>query len=61
MCVLEFFIFYSNGRPPATISFNRPDFWPHFVSREDLGKPWVDLFQIAHTHALGGVDVPFGF
>ena len=32
-----------------------PDFWALFC----FGKPWVDLFHIAHTHLLGGVDVPF--
>ena len=37
-----------------------PDFWPDFVSGADLGNPWVALFFIAHTHPLGGVDVPFG-
>ena len=34
------------------ISFNMPDFWPHFVSGADLGNPWVDLFHIVHTHPL---------
>ena len=42
-------------------SLNMPDFWPHFVSGEDLRNPKVDLFHIAHTQPLGGVDVPFGF
>ena len=35
------------------------DFWPHFVSRADIGHPWVDLFHNAQTNPLGGVDVPF--
>ena len=51
---------YLNGRPSAIISFNIPVTWPHFVSRADLGNPWVDPFHIAHTHPLGGVDVHFG-
>ena len=38
-----------------------PDFWPHFVSGEDVGEPWVDLFHIEHAHPSGGVNVPFMF
>ena len=34
-------------------------FWSYFLSGADLGKPCVDLFHIAHTHPLGGVDVQF--
>ena len=37
-----------------------PDIWPHFVYGADLGKPLRDLFPIAHTHPLGGINVPFG-
>ena len=62
-CRCAFLIFlnftYSNGRPSTIIGFNMPDLWPHFVSGEDLDNPCVDLFHIAHTHPLGGVDVPF--
>ena len=47
--------------PTAIINFNMPDIRPHFVSRVDLENPWVDLFHIAHTHALGGGDVPLCF
>ena len=62
MCLLKFMKFQLliNGRPSAIISFNMPDIWLHFVFQADLGNPWVDPFHIAHTHPLGGVDVPFG-
>ena len=48
--------------PPGMPSrpFDRPFVCPRFVSGADLGNPWEDLFHIAHTHPLGGVDVPFG-
>ena len=32
---------------------------PHFLSGADLGNPWMDFFNFAHTHLLGGVEVPF--
>ena len=37
-----------------------PDFLPHFSSGTDLRNAWVDLFHIAHTYPLGGVDMHFG-
>ena len=30
-----------------------------FVSGRYLAKRLLDCFHIAHSHALGGVDVPF--
>ena len=33
---------------------------PNLVSRADLGNPWRDLFNCAHTHPSWGVDGPFG-
>ena len=32
---------------------------PHFVSRAELGNPWMDFFNFGHTHPSGGVDVRF--
>ena len=32
---------------------------PVFVSGADLENLWGDFLHIAHTHPLGGVDVPF--
>ena len=37
-----------------------PDIWPHLVSGADLGNPRGDFCHIAHTHPLGGVEVPIG-
>ena len=38
-----------------------PDVWPHFVCGAYIGNLCRDIFHIAYTHTLGGVDVPFGF
>ena len=43
---------HSNGRPSAIISCDMPNFWPHFVSCEDLGNTWVYFIHIAHAHPL---------
>ena len=53
MCLMGFLKFCL----PAIIIFNMNDFWPHFVTGADLGKPCVYLFDIAHTHILEGVYV----
>ena len=31
-----------------------------FIFGQYLQKYWLDYLHIAHTHALEGVDVPFG-
>ena len=31
-----------------------------FIFGRYLRKYWLDYLHIAHTHALGGADVPFG-
>ena len=35
------------------------DGWPHFIFVRNLRNPCGDFFHVAHTHPLGGVDVPF--
>ena len=37
-----------------------PAVYPRFVSGADLRNPSADFFDIANTHPLEGVDVPFG-
>ena len=37
----------------------RPSICPNLVSGADLGNPWRDLFNCAHTHPSLGVDGPF--
>ena len=44
-----------HGRPLI-----RPSICPNLVSGADLGNPWRDLFNCAHTHPSWGVDGPFG-
>ena len=47
----------------TAVRLNGPPFvCPHFVSEAELGNPWMDFFNFAHTHPLiGSLDVSFGF
>ena len=38
----------------------RPSICQNLVSGADLGNPWSDFFNCAHTHPSWGVDGPFG-
>ena len=56
------FIFVEVGaevKPSPWMSF-RLSVCPIFVTVADLGNPWVDFLDIAHTSLSGVVDVPFG-